>query len=90
MTWKPTLRREVPNQTRTLRAISSFFDTYHIPIQYTILQLLPSNGVFHGNQRKRLGDRAIGVDPHVERCATPNLDNDLHDLQLLTDEYGLD
>ena len=51
---------------------------------------LAEHGVFHRNQRKRLGDSAIGVDPHVERCATPNLDNDLHDFQLLTDEHGLD
>ena len=45
---------------------------------------LGEQGVVHWNREKRLGDNAIGVDPHVERCVIPNLDNDLHDLQLLT------
>lgn len=47
-------------------------------------QLVLSKVTSTETEGSELGDSAIGVDPHVERCVTPNVDNDLHDLQLLT------
>lgn len=64
----------------------NLFFLRHLSYSYSMhnTTALGEQGVFHWNRGKRLGDSAIGVDPHVEICVTPNLDNDLHDLQLLT------